>query len=105
MHALEIDGTSFEELYTKAPPLIQAIRAGKGPVLIEAKVVRIDPHSSSDDHRKYRSPEDIRDSAERDPLLLMEKRLLATGALNHAGIERLRQEVKAGSRRGGRVGR
>src|SRR6185437_2961547 len=49
VHAIEVDGTSFEEIYTKAPPLIQAIRSGKGPVLIEAKVVRIDPHSSSDD--------------------------------------------------------
>ncbi|HXR75127.1 MAG TPA: dehydrogenase E1 component subunit alpha/beta [Bryobacteraceae bacterium] len=95
VHAIELDGTSFEESYTKAPPLIQAIRSGKGPVLIEAKVVRIDPHSSSDDQRKYRSAEEIRDSAERDPLLLMEKRLLETGAVNQAGIERMRKEVKA----------
>ena len=95
VHALEIDGTSFEEIYTKAPALIQAIRAGKGPVLIEAHVVRIDPHSSSDDQRKYRSAEEIRAVAERDPLLLLEKRLLETGALNQAGVERLRQEVKA----------
>ena len=95
VHALEIDGTSFEEIYTKAPALIQAIRAGKGPVLIEAHVVRIDPHSSSDDQRKYRSAEEIRAVTERDPLLLLEKRLLETGALNQAGVERLRQEVKA----------
>jgi 2-oxoisovalerate dehydrogenase E1 component len=71
VHALEIDGTSFEEVYARVPELIQTIRTGKGPVLIEAKVVRLDPHSSSDDQRKYRSEEEIRNTLRRDPLAQM----------------------------------
>lgn len=59
VRSVEIDGISFEEIYAKVSPLIQHLRAGKGPVLIEALVVRIDPHSSSDDHRKHRCVEDI----------------------------------------------
>jgi 2-oxoisovalerate dehydrogenase E1 component len=68
-------------VYEVAPALIEALRRGDGPVLIEAKVVRIDPHSSSDDHRKYRSDDDIRRALERDPLLQMEARLLEQGTL------------------------
>jgi 2-oxoisovalerate dehydrogenase E1 component len=95
LHAIEIDGTSFEQIYEVVPDLIESIRNGFGPVLIEAKVVRIDPHSSSDDHRKYRSHEDIRRAAEMDPILQMELRLMDEDILSPAEIERLRQEVKA----------
>lgn len=95
VRSIELDGTDLEEIYTKAPALIDAIRAGRGPALIEAKVVRLDPHSSSDDHRKYRSEEDLRRLAERDPVLALERRLLERGTLNRADVERLRQEVKS----------
>lgn len=94
VRAIEIDGTSFEELYAKVPALIGAVRAGKGPVLIEAKVARLDPHSSSDDHRKYRSESDLRRLAEFDPVLKLESRLLETGALSRSEVEKIRQEVK-----------
>jgi 2-oxoisovalerate dehydrogenase E1 component len=95
IHALEIDGTSLENIYETVPDLIESIRNGDGPVLIEAKVVRIDPHSSSDDHRKYRSEEDIRHAAQLDPVLQMERCLLEDEILSVAEIERLRAEVKA----------
>ncbi len=94
IHAVEMDGTSFERVYEVVPDLIKSLRDGHGPVLIEAKVVRIDPHSSSDDQRKYRSEEDIRHAAEMDPILLMEARMLESEILQRAEIERLRQEVK-----------
>ena len=38
---------------------VQRARENKGPSLIHAHVVRLLPHSSSDDHRKYRTAEDI----------------------------------------------
>jgi 2-oxoisovalerate dehydrogenase E1 component len=95
IHAIEIDGTSFQRIYEVVPDLIESIRNGHGPVLIEAKVVRIDPHSSSDDHRKYRSDEDIRHAAEADPILQMERRLQEEEILSPAEIERLHKDVKA----------
>lgn len=94
VRAVEIDGTSFERVYEVVPDLIESLRNGYGPVLIEAKVVRIDPHSSSDDHRKYRSDEDIRHAAELDPILQIETRMLEDEVLSPVEIERLRQEVK-----------
>lgn len=95
IHAVEIDGTSFERIYETVPDLIESVRNGHGPVLIEAKVVRIDPHSSSDDHRKYRSEEDIRHAADLDPLRRIERRMLEDQVLSAAEMERVREEVKA----------
>jgi 2-oxoisovalerate dehydrogenase E1 component len=95
VRAVALDGTSFEEIYAKVPALIDSIRRGGGPVLIEAKVVRLDPHSSSDDQRKYRTSDEIQASLERDPLMQMENRLLETGLLDRAEVERVRHEVKA----------
>ncbi|HEY3453789.1 MAG TPA: dehydrogenase E1 component subunit alpha/beta [Bryobacteraceae bacterium] len=95
VRATEIDGTSFEHVYEKTPELIQWIRAGNGPVLIEAKVVRLDPHSSSDDHRKYRSDDEMLHALERDPLLQMEARISDNRILSSTEMERIRQEVKA----------
>lgn len=95
LNSVTLDGTSFEEIYRRVPPLIDGIRAGKGPVLIEAHVVRIDPHSCSDDHRKYRCAEDLENCVGHDPVLYMEKRLLQTGDLTQDDIDRLRREIKA----------
>ena len=95
VRAIDLDGTSFEEIYAKVPALIAGIRAGKGPVLIEARVARLEPHSSSDDHRKYRSESDLRSLAELDPVLKLESHLLETRALSRSEVEKIRQEVKA----------
>lgn len=95
IRALEIDGSSFEEIYATIPTLIGSIRAGEGPVLIEAKVARIDPHSSSDDHRKYRSEEEIQNAARRDPLIQIENHLLEAGVLGPSDVECIRGEVKS----------
>ena len=43
-------------------------RKGLGPTLIESMVVRLLPHSSSDDHRKYRLEKDINSDKKNDPL-------------------------------------
>jgi 2-oxoisovalerate dehydrogenase E1 component len=95
VRALEIDGTSFQRIHEAVPDVIESLRNGSGPTLIEAKVVRIDPHSSSDDQRKYRSDEDIRCAAQLDPILQMEKRMVENGILSPGEMERIRQEVKA----------
>jgi len=95
VRAIDLDGTSFEEIYAKVPALIAGIRAGKGPVLIEARVALLEPHSSSDDHRKYRSESDLRSLAELDPVLKLESHLLETRALSRSEVEKIRQEVKA----------
>lgn len=93
--AYELDGTSsFEAMYKLVPELIQDIRDGKGPVLLEFNVVRLDNHSSSDDQRKYRSQEELEDVIARDPILQAERNLLDHGILTRSEMDEMRARIK-----------
>ena len=95
MPASHIDGTSFDSIYGAVPGIIEGMRHGGGPSLIEASVVRIDPHSSSDDHRKYRDQADLQTVNERDPILRTERYLLQHELLAPDEIAALRAQIKA----------
>src|SRR5262252_6730383 len=66
MPSYHVDGTWYETMYQILPGLIKRMRQGAGPVLIEAQVVRLESHSSSDDQSKYRSQEEMARARERD---------------------------------------
>jgi len=65
-----VDGTDFFETHLAFNKAVERARRGKGPSLIQSDVVRLLPHSSSDDQRKYRSKEDLDADKSRDPLLV-----------------------------------
>ncbi len=93
--AFNLDGTStFDAIYQLVPGLIEDIRAGKGPALIEFNVVRLDNHSSSDDQRKYRDREEIAEVAGRDPVVHAERRVLDAGILTQQEVDDLRARTK-----------
>ena len=94
MPTFDLDGTWFEQLYETLPPVIDAMRQGAGPALLEAKVVRLDPHSSSDDHRKYRSEAELQAISGRDPILRTERYLLRNGIISDEEVASLRAELK-----------
>src|SRR5689334_12797455 len=71
-----VDGTWYESLYQTLPLLIQRMREGGGPILVEAEVVRLESHSSSDDQTKYRSEKELAHARERDPIAQTESYLL-----------------------------
>ena len=91
---IKVDGTDFFETYAAAKAAIDHIRAGKGPVCLVADLVRLLPHSSSDNHTKYRTPEELEAEKREDPILQMEKRLLDAGLLKKKDIEPIRKEVQ-----------
>src|SRR5437868_14606485 len=89
-----VDGTWYESIYQKLPPLIQQMRDGGGPILVEAEVVRLDSHSSSDDQMKYRSEEEMARARERDPIAQTEKYLLKHQIMTPAEIEKMRSVIQ-----------
>src|SRR5438477_12671689 len=89
-----VDGTWYESIYQTLPPLIQRMREGGGPALIEAEVVRLDSHSSSDDQMKYRSEEELARTRERDPILLTEKYLLKHRLITQDEIDKMRAGIQ-----------
>lgn len=90
---LKVDGTNYLESNVAAVSAVKYARSGQGPVLIEADVVRLLPHSSSDDHRKYRSPEELELDRQKDPILRFKNLLIEKGVLTELAFKELEKEV------------
>lgn len=95
MPSYSIDGTWFEPMYEMLPPVIERIRRGDGPALVEGRVIRIDSHSSSDDQKKYRDQEELNEMAERDPIHQTERYLERHQILTPEQMLRMREEAQA----------
>jgi 2-oxoisovalerate dehydrogenase E1 component len=89
-----LDGTWFEPMYQLIPPLVESMRKGGGPALIECQVIRLDSHSSSDDQRKYRTDEELAALLSRDPIVQTENYLLRHKLITPAKVEELRQGIR-----------
>ena len=94
MPAFNLDGTRFQPMYEVLPRVIERMRQDGGPALVEARVVRLDPHSSSDDQKKYRRAEELAAIEERDPIRQIEEYLTERGWLDSARIEEMRAQIK-----------
>ncbi len=90
---LKIDGTDFLQSYEKIQEAIEYIRNGKGPALIEAEVVRLESHSSSDDQRKYRDPKELEEDQKKCPIEKFAKILIEKGFLSKQDFEKLKSDV------------
>ena len=91
---LEIDGTDYDESVKTAKQAFDYARSGKGPVLIEAHVVRLESHSSSDDHRKYRDKESIEADKAKDPIKLLQTKLVEEGLFTQDELDKISNEMK-----------
>jgi len=81
---VSVDGCEVRAVYEATREAVARARAGSGPTLLEAVTVRLTPHSSDDDHTVYRSPEELAQARERDPLPFFQQRLQAQGVLTPA---------------------
>ena len=92
---LRYDGTDYFQSVAAARAAMDHIRAGNGPVALHADLVRLFPHSSSDDHRKYRETASIEADAARDPLATLVRQLTEAGVVSEDEVEAMRAEVAA----------
>jgi 2-oxoisovalerate dehydrogenase E1 component len=95
MKSVRVDGTRFSEMYTTLGPLIAEMRRGCGPLFVEAMVVRLDSHSSSDDQTKYRDPGNMEEARRKDPLAHTEGRIREMRLLSEREIEEWRARAKS----------
>jgi 2-oxoisovalerate dehydrogenase E1 component len=95
MPSYKLEGTWFEGLYQLLPGVIEKMRAGGGPALIEADVIRMDSHSSSDDQMKYRTEAEMKELRKRDPLMQTERYLLQNGIYTEEQVAKIRAEIQA----------
>jgi 2-oxoisovalerate dehydrogenase E1 component len=94
MKRFHVDGTDFIESYKAAKEAVEYCRSGNGPSFIEATCVRLFPHSSSDDPKKYRPAEEIEEDKKKDPIPRFERFLIEEKILSQKEIEEIRIEIK-----------
>lgn len=86
-----VDGADPDAVHAAAATALGELREGGGPVVLWCRLDRLDSHTSSDDHRVYRTAEDI--AAMRDPVDLFARRLLDEGAVDEDWLERTRSRL------------
>jgi len=90
---LDVDGTDFLAVNAIAQSAFKYARQGKGPALIQAHVVRLFSHSSSDDQKKYRPMESLNEDLKKDPIEMFAKKLIEKGILTELAYEEFKKEI------------
>jgi len=99
MFGESVDGTDLLAVYRSVKQAADRARAGEGPTLIEANVVRLTPHSSDDDDRRYRPEAEREEARHHDPIdvfgnYLRQYRLITPEA-EAAMVERIQRGVES----------
>ncbi len=82
MPGVTIDGNDPIEVYKHVKAAADRARNGEGPSLIETVSERMTAHSSDDDHRQYRSADELAAQKEKDPILLFGAYLKENGIMD-----------------------
>ena len=91
---VRVSGDDFFAVYEAVSDAARRARAGDGPTLIEAEVLRLQSHSTDDDQRAYRDPVELANEAARDPIPRMRDALTSRGWLTADDDARIRDEVE-----------
>jgi 2-oxoisovalerate dehydrogenase E1 component len=93
LHRQEVDGTDFLASYRAMRDAAEYCRAGNGPALVHAHVIRPYSHSLSDDERLYKPAAEREAESSRDPVLIFPKFLIDEGILDRHMLQRIAHEV------------
>ncbi len=91
----KVDGCDVSASFKALSKALEHARRGHGPTLIDADVVRLLPHSSSDDHKKYRSEKELKEDLARDPVALLRAELLSKKIIGHKALVSLEEKIKS----------
>lgn len=68
MPGMVVDGNDPIRVYQVACQVVERARGGDGPSMIEIKTYRFMPHTSNDDDKRYRTPEELKAERANDPI-------------------------------------
>lgn len=90
-----VDGTNTLEIYERTCEAVERARAKSGgPTFLELKVERMKPHTTDDDDRRYRSPEELEQARNGDPIQPLRNYLLGLGLLSEEIEQKMQTEAK-----------
>ncbi len=84
-HVVKVDGRNVEQIHQSMSKSTRKARSGGGPTVILAQLDRLYSHTSSDDQRRYRAPEEIEEMWKRDPVAGLREKLV--NAKSITGLE------------------
>jgi 2-oxoisovalerate dehydrogenase E1 component len=90
----EVDGKDFFASYRALEEAAAHCRAGRGPALVHGHVVRLHSHSVSDDHKLYKTAEELAEDIRQDPIPRFAEFLEKEGLLSAAARRKLEEEVQ-----------
>jgi TPP-dependent pyruvate/acetoin dehydrogenase alpha subunit len=91
--ATKVDGNNLEAVHFAAAEVIDYVRGGQGPYVLECETYRIEGHYYGD-AMVYRSKEEVEQWRQKDPLVRAEKLLVQRGILSEAECRAIEAEVR-----------
>ena len=89
VEGVRVDGNDALAVYAVTRHAADRVRAGGGPVFVEAYTYRLGPHTTADDPTRYRSPDEVAYWQARDPMTRLRRRLEEIGAIDEAWLTKL----------------
>src|SRR3954464_11476908 len=90
----EIDGRDVQQISDAGCKAFESMRAGGGPAFFWVNMERLSSHTSSDDHKLYRSAEELAECEKCDPLKFWSETLINEGVITADDYAKLDQEIK-----------
>ena len=90
----QIDGMDIEAVLEAAERVTEQVRESGKPYAIEALTYRTAPHGAADFFEKYRDKEEVKEWRQRDPIGLLEQKLLDSDTLDEDGLQEIKDEYK-----------
>ena len=90
----EVDGKDFLASYRALEEAVTHCRAGRGPALVHGHVVRLHSHSVSDDHKLYKTAEELAEEVRLDPIPKFAEFLEKEGLLSVEARAKVEEEVQ-----------
>lgn len=93
MPSEEVNGMDVEEVHNALEKAAKHIREGKGPYFLEMKTYRYKGHSVSDP-ANYRSRDEVEEYKQKDPIKILEDRILENGFADEDKIKEIKSNIK-----------
>jgi 2-oxoisovalerate dehydrogenase E1 component alpha subunit len=92
IEGVTVDGTDVPACYEVCRQAVARARHGEGPTLIDAKIWRINSHTSEDNQTKYRTRDEMEEAARHDPIARFVAWLIERGWLTEEAAAEVQAE-------------
>jgi pyruvate dehydrogenase E1 component alpha subunit len=90
----QVDGNDPIAMLAVMDEAAKFVRAGNGPVIVEAHTYRIDAHTNADDATRYRDSAEVQQWLQRDPIARLETYLRGRGLIDDESDDALITEAE-----------